>query len=231
MHYRAFSRPSRFRSIYARILMLLLATALVPQVASATETYDPLIIAKKQLSKPIDLIVKDDARSREIPIRVYLPEETSAAPVVLFSHGLGGSRENNPYLGNHWAARGYVAVFITHPGSDDSVWRGKPFAQRLLAMKQAANLENFLLRVKDVPAVIDQLERWNKADGNELEGRMDLEHIGMCGHSFGAVTTQAVSGQRYSTRMRRSPTNESKPPSRSAPARHAKVTRSRRSAT
>jgi predicted dienelactone hydrolase len=198
VHYCAFSRPSHFRPSYSSLLMLLLATALVPRVApAAAETYDPLKLPKKQLNKPLDLVVKDDARSREIPLRIYLPAETSAAPVVLFSHGLGGSRENNPYLGNHWAARGYVAVFMQHPGSDDSVWRGKPFAERLPAMRQAAGLDNFLLRVKDVPVVIDQLERWNKTEGNELKGRMDLEHIGMCGHSFGAVTTQAVSGQRY----------------------------------
>ena len=62
-------------------------------------------------------------------------------------------------------------------------------------MKQAANLENFLLRVADVPAVLDQLEKWNKEKGNPLAGRLDMEHVGMSGHSFGAITTEAVSGQ------------------------------------
>ena len=62
-------------------------------------------------------------------------------------------------------------------------------------MKKAINLENFLLRVKDVPAVLDQLQRWNKQNGHALYGRLDMEHVGMSGHSFGAITTQAVSGQ------------------------------------
>jgi predicted dienelactone hydrolase len=62
-------------------------------------------------------------------------------------------------------------------------------------MRNAANGENLMLRVKDVPAVIDQLTRWNQEEGHPLAGRMDLAHIGMSGHSFGAVTTQAVSGQ------------------------------------
>ena len=59
-------------------------------------------------------------------------------------------------------------------------------------LRNAASLENFLLRVRDVPAVLDQLDTWNKS--GPLAGRMDLEKIGMSGHSFGAVTTEAVSG-------------------------------------
>jgi predicted dienelactone hydrolase len=29
-----------------------------------------------------------------------------------------------------------------------------------------------------------------------LRGRLDLSHVGMSGHSFGAVTTQCLSGQK-----------------------------------
>jgi predicted dienelactone hydrolase len=86
-------------------------------------------------------------------------------------------------------------VFLQHPGSDTSVWKDKPLAQRMEAMQEAAGAQNFLLRVKDIPAVLDQLDRWNKTDGHVLAGRLDLMRVGMSGHSFGAVTTQAVSGQ------------------------------------
>ena len=128
---------------------------------------------------------------------VYLPLRTGAAPVVLFSHGLGGTREGSSFLGRHWAARGYVAVFLQHPGSDDSVWKDVPPAERGAAMRRAASPENFSLRVKDVPAVLDQLERWNTQADHVLAGRLQLARAGMSGHSFGAVTTQAVSGQSY----------------------------------
>ena len=161
----------------------------------AGSAYDPLAVKAQFTPEIIDLTVNDAERKRDIPIRVYLPVEKTPSPVVLFSHGLGGSREGNAYLGNHWAARGYVAVFIQHHGSDTSVWQDKPNGQRLEAMRQAASLENFMLRVKDVPAVLDQLERWNKTEGDVLAGRLDLTRVGMSGHSFGAVTTQAVSGQ------------------------------------
>jgi predicted dienelactone hydrolase len=128
---------------------------------------------------------------------VYLPTNTAPAPVILFSHGLGGSREGSAFLGQHWAARGYVAVFLQHPGSDDSVWKNAPGRTRMQSLKQAASLENFMLRVQDVPAVLNQLEHWNADKTNLLAGRLDLTRIGMSGHSFGAVTTEAVSGETF----------------------------------
>ncbi|MDP2370946.1 alpha/beta hydrolase family protein [Rhodoferax sp.] len=127
---------------------------------------------------------------------MYLPRSLSSAPVLLFSHGLGGSREGSGFLGVHWAARGYVAVFLQHQGSDDAVWRESTPGARMAALRRAANLSNTLLRLQDVPVVIDQLSQWHASNGHALAGRLDLSRIGMSGHSFGAVTTQAVSGQR-----------------------------------
>lgn len=143
----------------------------------------------------LDLTVRDSIRQRDLPIRVYLPQTNDSTPVLLFSHGLGGSRDGSRYLGEHWSSRGYVVVCLQHPGSDTSVWKDVPPVRRMKAMQEAANGRNFLLRVRDVPVVLDQLERWNVEDGHALSGRMDLKAVGMSGHSFGAVTTQAVSGQ------------------------------------
>ena len=177
------------------LTFLLLPGALARVAAEAPAPYDPLAAPAIESVVIADFIITDQARSRDIPIRVYALPETKNAPVVLFSHGLGGSRENGAYLGNHWAARGYVCVFMQHAGSDESVWKDAGRGQRLNAMRDAASGENLLLRVKDVPAVIDQLAVWNQEQGHALAGRMDLAHIGMSGHSFGAVTTQSVSGQ------------------------------------
>ena len=46
------------------------------------------------------------------------------------------------------------------------------------AMNQAASLDNFLLRVQDVPAVLNQLEIWNTDKTNVLAGRLDLKRWG-----------------------------------------------------
>lgn len=176
------------------IVVWLLLAAMFARSAGAGG-YDPLAVDKSLKAAQLDLTVHDATRGRDIPVRVYLPANTNPEPVVLFSHGLGGSRQGSAFLGEHWSAHGYVAVFLQHPGSDDSVWKDVPPVERMAAMRRAASLENFLLRVKDVPAVLDQLAIWNEDKNSPLAGRMDLSKIGMSGHSFGAVTTEAVSGE------------------------------------
>ncbi len=161
--------------------------------------YDPLAVNPAFHAGIVDVSFHDATRNRDIPLRIYLPTNTTPEPVILFSHGLGGSRTGSAFLGEHWAARGYVAVFVQHPGSDDSVWKEARPLERMQAMKQAASLSNFLLRVKDIPAVLDQLAIWNTDRISQLSGRLDLKKVGMSGHSFGAVTTEAVSGEASPT--------------------------------
>lgn len=171
-----------------------LILALAFTATANTNHYDPLGISAV-VPKILDLTVHDAARNRDLPLRVYLPTNSMPVPVILFSHGLGGSREGSKFMGEHWAARGYVAVFLQHPGSDDSVWQGKPVQEVMPAMTRAASLQNFLLRVQDVPAVLNQLELWNTQTNHPLAHRLNLKKVGMSGHSFGAVTTEAVSGE------------------------------------
>ncbi|MFO0906367.1 MAG: dienelactone hydrolase [Pirellulales bacterium] len=167
---------------------------------AASPAYDPLAVPSNANREPngrtVDLTVKDAARNREIPIRVYLPPGDSQT-VVLFSHGLGGSREGSTFLGKHWSARGYTAVFVQHPGSDESVWRDQPLAKRMSAMRDAASLKNFMLRAEDIPVVLDQLEKWDQDSQHPLAGKAKTKRVGMSGHSFGGHTTQAVSGQNF----------------------------------
>src|SRR5580658_1911451 len=121
-----------------RCALTLIALARCGDFAAAAPAYDPLATPPQFVAQTIDLDVHDAARNRDIPLRVYLPAEKSPAPVVLFSHGLGGSREGNQFMGDHWSARGYVAVFLQHPGSDSSVWKGQPPGQAMQALRAAA---------------------------------------------------------------------------------------------
>jgi predicted dienelactone hydrolase len=186
-----------------RLLILATSVWALTQLASRTldaADYDPLRASVAEIEFK-DWTVRDESHGREIPIRVYLPpvnssSATTPAPLVIFSHGLGGNRQGSAYLGKHWAGRGFVVVHLQHAGSDDSVWRDLPLSQRMDALRKAASIQNYLARVQDVPAVLDQLEAWNADDsGHELQGRLDLTQVGMSGHSFGAGTTQGVSGQ------------------------------------
>ena len=176
------------RNLRACILLVLAGFSSVE-----AKDYDPLAINPSSRSEVRDLTVHDASRNRDIPVRIYLPPNEKPVPIVLFSHGLGGSRAGSKFLGEHWAARGYIAVFVQHAGSDEAVWKDAAPKERMAALRTAASLENFLLRVRDVRAVLDELEVWNK--NGLLAGRMDLAKIGMSGHSFGAVTTEAVSGE------------------------------------
>lgn len=134
---------------------------------------------------------------RSLPVRLFLPAQKAPAPVILFSHGLGGSREGSNYLGQHWSSRGYVTVFLQHPGSDESVWKEQPRFHRLAAMKKAASVKQFRNRIRDVHGTIDILEKFNRSPDSPLHNRLDLNVVGMSGHSFGAKTTQAVSGELF----------------------------------
>lgn len=180
-------------SVAAAISLAALCSASIGTILA--EEYDPLSTGGPTVPTTKDLTIHDDTRGREIPIRVYLPEVKDAVPVILFSHGLGGSRRGSSYLGKHWSARGYVAVFMQHHGSDELVWKDVPARQRMAALKQAPSPQNTLARFRDVPAVLDQLEAWNEDKSHPFTGRFDLEKVGMAGHSYGARTTQALSGE------------------------------------
>ena len=183
------------------MLSVALAAILLPGPMLAVTHYDPLAVDANISIQTLDLTVHNQNRDRDIPVFVYLPPSEGPAPVVLFSHGLGGSRMGSAYLAEHWARRGYLTVFLQHPGSDVDVWQNERPLRRMAALRRAANAQNLLLRVADVRATLDQLEAWNADEGHPLHGRVDMDHVGMSGHSFGAVTTQAVSGQTIGARQ------------------------------
>lgn len=144
----------------------------------------------------------DSARAgRVVPYKVYIAEAQRPLPVVIFSHGLGGNREGAEYLLRHLAENGYAVVAVQHPGSDTpAVFGGMPGtpgfdvskAQEGARSAQAPGVA--VDRFRDVPFAITQLEEMNKADA-KLRGRLDMSRVGMSGHSYGAVTTLALSGQ------------------------------------
>lgn len=127
----------------------------------------------------------DAARDRDIPVKIYAPSGVTNAPLIVFSHGLGGSREGYKFLGEHWANNGYISVHVQHHGSDDSVWRGQ--GDKMASMRRAGNLENARARPLDVSFVITQMCS---------DPRVNTNAIGVAGHSFGAQTTLLIVGQR-----------------------------------
>lgn len=142
----------------------------------------------------------DASRNRDVPVKIYFPKSTNADastkfPVVIFSHGLGGSREGYAYLGEHWASCGYIVVHPQHHGSDKDVMRG---FRPLKALREAAAAPaNAIDRPLDISFVIDRLTALNTDTAFPLHGELDLARLGVAGHSFGAFTTMAIAGAHF----------------------------------
>ena len=63
----------------------------------------------------------DLSRQRAVPVRLYWPSHLGAdakPALVVFSHGIGGSRRGYTYLGAYWASQGYASLHLQHVGSD-----------------------------------------------------------------------------------------------------------------
>jgi dienelactone hydrolase len=147
---------------------------------------------------PIDTDWKDAARERSLPLKIRVPDGDGRVPLVIFSHGLGGSREGGKAWGEHWSANGYLVIHVQHPGSDELLWKGAGEGAPKQRLARGATPEQLLGRVDDVRFVIDELTRLQtKSDAPAWTKRADLSRIAMTGHSFGARTTMALAGERY----------------------------------
>lgn len=130
---------------------------------------------------------------RAVPYKIYYPEvePQEPLPVVVWSHGMGGTRDGASFLARYMAGNGYVIVHVQHFGTDDSLWAGKPGHPWDNIKKAKITAEDALNRYRDVPFALDQLEA-SSFDGFQ----MDFSRVGMSGHSFGANTTQIMAGQQ-----------------------------------
>lgn len=140
-----------------------------------------------------EVVWLDAGRGRVVPAHVFMPAGGSASPLplVVFSHGLGGSRTSYSSLGRHWAAEGFISVHLQHAGSDRAIWTASGLAV-LSALRAAATPENAIARAYDVRFAIDQV----LADPR-LAARVDASRIAIAGHSFGANTALLVAGAQF----------------------------------
>ncbi len=135
---------------------------------------------------------------RVVPYKIYYPTDhgIDKIPVILWSHGFGGNRDGASFLSRFFAEQGYIIVHITHAGTDSSLWEGKGGHAWDILQKARISRDDTLNRMYDVPFVLDQLVIWAK-DNPEIGEYMDMSRICMSGHSFGAMTTQVMSGMKF----------------------------------
>lgn len=137
-------------------------------------------------------VLTDTSRNRQFYVLVYQPQQprSGKTPVVILSHGLGSRPEDFARRAKHLASYGFLVALPQHPGSDTEQ------VQKLKDGLSAAYFltSDFLDRPKDISFVIDELERRNQA---EFGGRLDLQNVGVAGHSFGGYGALAVAGATY----------------------------------
>jgi len=138
----------------------------------------------------------DNARDRDLPVKIFIPVSISnACPVIIFSPGLGSSRENYGYLGEGWAKSGFVSVFLQHPGSDPAIFKDHDPKHGAAAMRKVIKEPQHIVdRAGDISFAIDELARQNR-EKSALQNRLDLAHIGVAGHSYGAGAAMISAGE------------------------------------
>lgn len=142
-----------------------------------------------------DLVLHDVNRGKDLHVRIFYPSETGKYPVIVFSHGAGGSQSCCDGLTRHWATYGYVTIQPTH--DDSAVQRRNQGEENIRfmqavrdALKKPALWES---RPRDISYVLDALPSLeNRVRG--LAGKMDAGRVGLGGHSMGSYTAEAIAG-------------------------------------
>lgn len=124
--------------------------------------------------------------SRDLALRV--PE--APYPVVLFSHGLGGARIQSVDYTAHLASRGYVVVAADHVGRRMSDLLPCLLSPPLEGCDLSGTFED--PGPDDLAAALDWLERQVANPDSPWYGALDLERVGLSGHSAGGGTTAAL---------------------------------------
>jgi len=147
-----------------------------------------------------DQTLYDARRKKDLGVRILAPKSGGHFPVIIFSHGAGGSGKNYFSLTQHWASHGYVVIQPTH---NDSIAlrreKGEPLPSGPgeLIQEYRFNYEDWINRVADIRLVMDSLADFEKQIP-QLKDKIDQKRIGVGGHSYGAFTTQMIGGVRVS---------------------------------
>ncbi|MBM3884187.1 MAG: hypothetical protein FJ387_31525 [Verrucomicrobia bacterium] len=103
-------------------------------------------------------------------------------PVLLFSHGLAGSRTHQSQIAEELASHGYVVVAPDHP----DCWASEFPDGRYLAGNRGGDNAG---RFNDFAFLLDELVRLD-ANDPVFAGRFDLDRMGIFGMSYGGMAAE-----------------------------------------
>ncbi len=131
----------------------------------------------------------------ELDVWQNVPAVTNNAPfpVVIFSHGLSGIRMQNTTMVRELVSHGYIVAAVEHTYAnalsilpDGRVFIYEP--SRIFPSGRSNPVEgNPLVQTwaNDIGFVLDTMAVWNQEDGHLLNGRFNLDQVGIFGHSTG----------------------------------------------
>ena len=174
------------QTIFHILFALLAATVLRAATAAETPLYQ-VERGEHAIEAVETFALKDEKRDKTLPLRLTFPKEEGKYPLIVFSHGAMGSKDAYVPLAEHWASHGYVVVQPTH---EDSL-------SLMLASGERFQLKNvwakWNTRPPDVQLILTSMDQLQK-NVKGLAGKIDADHIGVGGHSFGAHTSQLIGG-------------------------------------
>ncbi|NES05235.1 MAG: alpha/beta hydrolase [Okeania sp. SIO2F4] len=136
------------------------------------------------------LTFRNPNRDRFSPADIYLPNISGnqLIPVVVISHGLGSDLSSFVYLAEHLASHGFAVIVPEHIGSSaeklESIFAG--FSRPVDGME-------FINRPLDIKYLLDEIEKKIGSDPR-LQGRLNLQQVGVLGQSFGGYTALSLAG-------------------------------------
>ena len=126
-----------------------------------------------------------------------LPATSEQFPLLVFSHGWSGFREQNAFQTEELASYGHIVVGINHNfGAMATIFPDERIVlQDGRALPDDVNAEEYKIAAEilgvqwaaDISFVFDQLERMASAElASSFAGRIDLSSMAVMGHSTGA---------------------------------------------
>ncbi len=154
-------------------------------------------------------VLKDPARDKSVEVRVRysrLSRNAGPYPVLIVSHGAGGSSMAFNDLCRLAASHGYIVISPTHADSVRLRKKQKDESLGIDAEKEIQRLSELVDpadRLADIRLILDSLDTLTKeipdlrtADGTS---KMDFSRIAILGHSAGAFTAQLAMGVKART--------------------------------
>jgi len=102
-------------------------------------------------------------------------------PMIIFSHGSGGTPWQSTFFTTHLASYGFVVVAPPHPGNT--------FGDCFPCTKPAELVDSFVNRPVDVTFVLASMLKLNDDPASMFHNALDGTRVGMSGHSFGGLDT------------------------------------------